>query len=64
MHQLDIPSIRAFWESQEKASAPIVLLRTKLGEPAWADISAKVLTQLERQFGTGPLNLAGPHGLG
>ncbi len=63
-HQLDIPSIESFWESQERASAPIVLLRSRLGEAAWGEISAKVLAELQSRYGTGSLSLAWPAGLG
>lgn len=63
-HQLDIPSIEDFWASQERASAPIVLLRNRLGEAAWSEISAKVLAELQSRYGKGSLSLAWPARLG
>lgn len=63
-HQLEIPSIENFWEFQERASAPIVLLRNRLGEAAWAEISAKMLAELQSRYGSEPLSLAWPARLG
>lgn len=63
-HRFEIPSIDLFWESQEKASAPIVLLRNRLGEAEWAEISAKVLAELQSRYGDSSLSLAWPARLG
>lgn len=59
-HAIEIPSVAEFWQAQEKASAPIALLRTKCTEPQWQTISQQVLSQLQKKFGQGPLTLAWP----
>lgn len=63
-HRVDVPSVRQFWASQEKASAPIVLLRSTLSEEEWQDVSVKVIEGVEKKFGAGPLSLAWPARLG
>ncbi len=63
-HRLEIPSIQKFWESQEKASAPIVLLRSRLSDDEWQSVSARVVENMENQWGAGPHSLAWPALLG
>lgn len=59
-HAVNIPSVSEFWQSQEKASAPIALLRAKASEDQWRAVSEQVLERLENQFGSGPLTLTWP----
>jgi SAM-dependent methyltransferase len=63
-HRADLPSIRAFWTSQLRSSAPIALLRRKLGDTEWSDMSAAIVSNLEDEFGTGSLNVGWPALLG
>lgn len=59
-HAVEIPSVTDFWRTQEKASAPIALLRSNTPEAEWQKVSQQVLTRLEAQFGQGSLTLAWP----
>jgi ubiquinone/menaquinone biosynthesis C-methylase UbiE len=48
---------RAFWKSMVKSSAPFVLLRKRLGEERFAELSSQVEAKLVERFGMGPLPL-------
>lgn len=50
-HKMTLPSAEAFWTTVQRSTAPVVLLRRKLGEAAWAPISAAVQADLERRLG-------------
>lgn len=63
-HRLDVPSVQKFWESQEKASAPIVLLRSRLSEEEWQSVAAQVVERVEKKCGAGPHSLTWPARLG
>lgn len=39
---LQAPSLKEFWESCQRTTAPIVLLRRKLGEEHWQQVAAGV----------------------
>jgi SAM-dependent methyltransferase len=54
-HKMTLPSVDAFWASMQRSSAPVVLLRRKLGDAAWAPIAAAVQADLERTLGKGPV---------
>jgi ubiquinone/menaquinone biosynthesis C-methylase UbiE len=58
------PSMEAFWTSNCKGSAPLVLLRQNLGEDRWKSFSEGVLAKLTKQFGEGPQVLEWPALLG
>lgn len=47
-------SIDEFWRVHERAGAPVVLLRKKLGD-GWPRVSEAVLAHLRAEFGTGPV---------
>jgi ubiquinone/menaquinone biosynthesis C-methylase UbiE len=47
----------ALWGSMAKSTAPFVLLRRRLGEERWAELSAKILDRLTTRFGPGPLDV-------
>jgi SAM-dependent methyltransferase len=53
-HALPIESAAAFWDVAERTTAPIVLLRRKLGPEKWAEVSRGVRAGLEREYGDGP----------
>lgn len=63
-HRLEVPSVQQFWASQEKASAPIVLLRARMSEEEWQSISARVIEGVEKKCGAGPHSVAWPARLG
>jgi SAM-dependent methyltransferase len=56
-HASDAPSMDAFWASTEKSLAPLVLLRNRLGEGAYASVAERVRAHLGRTFGEGPQRL-------
>jgi ubiquinone/menaquinone biosynthesis C-methylase UbiE len=51
-------SARSFWESCERTTAPIVLLRRRLGNERWQPIAQKVLERLECEHGAGPVEFS------
>lgn len=59
-HRLERESVRAFWQSQSRASAPIMVLRERLSDPDWVDLSRQVVLGLEKEFGTGPVQVEWP----
>lgn len=63
-HRLEVPSVKHFWQSQEKASAPIVLLRSRMSDEQWQAIAEQVIEQLEKKCGAGPHSLTWPARLG
>lgn len=50
-------SVETFWRSYERAGAPAVLLKKKLGEERWREASARALSHLRERHGQGPLTL-------
>lgn len=56
-HSLPAESPAAVWASCERTTAPIVLLRRNLGEAKWAEVSPGVRERLERQYGSGPVDI-------
>lgn len=63
-HRLERESVRAFWQSQARGSAPIVLLREQLSAQDWTELSRRVVLRLEEEFGTGPVHMEWPAHLG
>jgi SAM-dependent methyltransferase len=47
------PSVDALWESMVRSSAPLVLVRQKLGEERWAAVADASRASVRAQFGTG-----------
>lgn len=47
------PSVSAFWEMQERSSAPFALRKSQLGEK-WTETSRAILERLKAKFGDGP----------
>ena len=64
LHRATIPTMEAFWNSNCRGSAPLVLLRKNLGEDRWKDFSEAVLARLQEQFGEGQQTLEWPALLG
>jgi SAM-dependent methyltransferase len=50
-------SVDEYWSSFERAAAPLVLLKQKLGEPAFAEASARIRAELRARFGDGGFSL-------
>lgn len=63
-HRAEAASVAAFWESNVRSSAPLVLIRSRFDAAAWAEIGAGVVARLEEEFGTGPVEIAWPALLG
>jgi SAM-dependent methyltransferase len=45
------------WASFQRTTAPIVLLKHKLGDGKWREVTGGVVERLERQYGTSPLTI-------
>jgi SAM-dependent methyltransferase len=64
LQSITVPSMEAFWTSNQKGAAPLVLLRKNLGEEQWKPFSEKVLQRLIDQFGAGEQTYSWPALLG
>lgn len=53
----EVPGGAALWDSFTRGGAPAVLMRRKMGEAAFADLSARVGRRLERTLGAGPFSM-------
>src|SRR5690606_2540723 len=58
-HPFRNDSTREFWERVEATTAPVVLLRKKVGEEKWSEVSAGVLERMRRELGDGPQTMSG-----
>lgn len=47
----------AFWASMARSTAPFVLLRRRIGEERWSELSARIFERLTERFGPGPLDV-------
>jgi hypothetical protein len=56
-HTLHAPAPREVWEQSQRTTAPIVLLKRRLGDAKWAEVTSGVLARLEAQYGTGPVDV-------
>lgn len=54
-HIVTTPSLAEYWEKTQRSAAPIALLRRRLGEERWAEVSAGVFDQLYNSLGDGPV---------
>jgi SAM-dependent methyltransferase len=55
--RMSFPSVAAYWSRMERAGAPMVVLRNKLGEHAWQAATERARTALRSRFGDGELTL-------
>ena len=53
------PTLHAYWESMVRSTAPLTLLRKRMGE-GWAAFEKGVFADLEKQFGPGPVTVTLP----
>jgi ubiquinone/menaquinone biosynthesis C-methylase UbiE len=56
-HKNTAESPAAFWASMARSTAPFVLLRRRLGEERWSELSARIFERLTERFGPGPLDV-------
>jgi SAM-dependent methyltransferase len=52
------PSVDAYWNTMERAGAPMAMLRNKLGEAAWQAAAERARTALRSRYGDGEITLA------
>lgn len=57
-HTWTAPSLSECWGMIQRTTAPIVLLRHKLGEQAWDEVARGVFERLRGTLGEGPVTLA------
>jgi ubiquinone/menaquinone biosynthesis C-methylase UbiE len=50
-------SVEEYWRSFERAAAPLVLLKQKLGEQAFAEAALRIQSELRVRCGDGPFSL-------
>lgn len=63
-HGVEVPTLEAFWQAQMRSSAPVALLREKLGDEAWKPLADHIIAHVERECGSGPYELSMPARLG
>jgi ubiquinone/menaquinone biosynthesis C-methylase UbiE len=56
-HKDTASNVGAFWTSMARSTAPLVLLRRRIGEERWAKLSESLLAKLTERFGPGPLDI-------
>jgi SAM-dependent methyltransferase len=56
-HSLRGKAPREIWAQSQRTTAPIVLLKRRLGETKWAEVTAGVVERLEAQYGSAPVDL-------
>jgi len=56
-HSLPADAPREVWASCQRTTAPIVLLKRRLGDAKWTEVTSGVVERLEAQYGTGPVDI-------
>jgi ubiquinone/menaquinone biosynthesis C-methylase UbiE len=56
-HAQTAASPEAFFASMSRSTAPLVLLRRRIGEERWSALSDGILSRLITRFGPGPLHI-------
>jgi hypothetical protein len=56
-HAQTASSPSAFWTSMSRSTAPLVLLRRRIGEERWSTLADGILSGLTERFGPGPLHV-------
>ena len=54
VHSVEVPSVADLWASVVRTSAPVALLRRRVGG-AWLELSARIERRLQAELGAGPL---------
>jgi SAM-dependent methyltransferase len=63
-HAWVLPSTAELWATMQRSTAPVVLLRQRLGEARWAEVAAAVLARARGILGEGPVDAPGVAYLG
>lgn len=63
-HTLSAESPAELWASFQRTTAPIVLLKTRLGDAKWREVTRGVLERLEAEYGTGRVDVTSTAHLG
>jgi SAM-dependent methyltransferase len=56
-HTLPGDTPAEFWAQTQRTTAPVVMLKKRLGEDEWRRVTQGVLERLEAQYGTAPVEL-------
>ena len=56
-HTLSADSPAEVWSSCQRTTAPIVLLKKRLGDAKWTQVTSGVVERLEAQYGTGAVDI-------
>jgi ubiquinone/menaquinone biosynthesis C-methylase UbiE len=56
-HTLTADSPAEVWAQCQRTTAPIVLLKKSLGDAKWAEVTSGVVERLEKQYGTGAVDI-------
>ena len=57
-HGDTMESASAMWAMVQRTTAPIVLLKRNLGDAKWTEVTSGVVACLERECGTGPIEIS------
>jgi ubiquinone/menaquinone biosynthesis C-methylase UbiE len=57
-HTLPAGAPREVWAQCQRTTAPIVLLKRRLGEAKWDEVTAGIVARLEAEYGTGPVDIS------
>ena len=63
-HPFVFASPDEFWGRMQRTSAPLLLLRRKVCEEKWSEVSAGVYERLRKELGDGPQTMTGLANLG
>lgn len=63
-HGIEFPDARVFWETLTKGSAPVLMMRKKMGEEVWQDKSELAVKHIEDKIETFPAKLTSDAWLG
>jgi ubiquinone/menaquinone biosynthesis C-methylase UbiE len=56
-HTVPADSPAELWATFQRTTAPIVLLKTRLGEAKWREVTSGVVGRLEAEYGTAPVDV-------
>jgi hypothetical protein len=56
-HTLAGDTPREIWAQTQRTTAPIVLLKRRLGDARWADVTRGIVERLEAMYGTQPVEI-------
>lgn len=57
VHAHEFADVDAFWADTSRSMAPLVLLRSRIGEPGWLELEKQLLGRLRERAGGGPVTL-------